>query len=1005
MNPWRGSEKLSQITGLLSREKKVKVSGIDGSAFASLAAAAGDSFPASLFIADKERDISGWAGMLEVFSSVPVLTYPSDFPLKQLETLDRLSGSEKVVIVCTASAASEKVIPPGRLGAGRKEFRPGERAYGEILRLLETGGYLRVDTVGEPGDFSRRGEVMDCWPPGEEKPLRVFFEFEKISSVKQFDPLTQRSGKSLELLHICPADFSDTGSATLYDYLPEGFLAVRPDPGTELPDDKPSGGVRLLERSVMAKSDIEFSTRPVSYAGSFSGMKNEIEALRGSGYDVILTALSEAETRNIIETLRRETGVKASGFVSRLSEGFVSQDLKKAVITAGDLFPHRRPLPRRRPVKVRPVEEFTDLSPGDYVVHWKFGIGEFEGIEKKSHDSRVSDFLKIRFRNKARVYVAVENADLVQKYTGGRASARLDSLSGGRWRKRKQVVRDSVRAFAARLTELYRERAERGVSFPPHPEIEKEFAEKFPWRLTTHQERAVSEVLSDMESDSAMDRLVCGDVGYGKTEVAMRAAFRAVINGSQAAVLVPTTVLARQHFSTFRERFSDFPVIIDMLSRLVPGSDQKQVIEKVNSGITDILIGTHKLFSENIKFPRLGLIIIDEEQRFGVEQKEKLRFRHRKTDLLTTTATPIPRTLAMAMGKVKGFSLINTPPPGRQGVKTVVQPFDISEVRRALITEKERGGQAYFVHSRVGTIRNVKKMLEENVPGVSFGYIHGRMSPRVIDSVMEDFMNGGFDCLVSTTIIENGLDIPSVNTMIIDYAHRLGLADIYQLRGRIGRSDIRAYCYLMYPAGIELNETVKERVSALESFSALGSGFQLALRDLQLRGAGELLGPRQHGNIMKVGFELYSEILKQEVAALRGETYMMPLEVEIQLPVEAYIPEKYIDSPALRLSFYRKLSSITERDALRSLKDELEDRFGPVPAETLNLIRVMDIKLRASKAGLRRVYMKKGKFHLELASGETLTPDPRGGGVLDSAEKAVEFAENLSASGKRPNPG
>ncbi|MGM0568413.1 MAG: transcription-repair coupling factor [Elusimicrobiota bacterium] len=986
---WSKSKLFKELLSALSPGKAVYTSGLTEVAAASVGAELQKELGEQmLFTVSSDREIHSFADYIKSFSSVQILTLPSDDPVQRVKAADILLKEKDLILIASFPALKEGLALPGDFHKKEKVFKRGEKMYSPLIEILSSTGYMRVQTVGEPGEYARRGQVIDFWPPYSDKPLRVVFRGDKVMDIKEFNSSDQRSGPKKERGRVVPFS-SPENEGSIADYFKKNSIVFHTEDYQEFPP--LPRGAKVLIQSAYKKADIKFSTSPFSYTSTFNAAISQVEALAEKDYRIFISSPSPSQAQSVIQTLKEEAGIEAEFFHSSLSEGFISEDLSAAILSPGDIFPSKKKVFHPEPPPSHPVEEFSDLNPEDYVVHRKFGIGIFKGIVKKSYSGMTSDFLKIEYASGGRLYVAVENADMVQKYVGSRWKTRLDSLSGKTWKKKTGKVRRSVEILAKKLIDVFKTRSRRGIAFPRHEELEKEFASNFPYKLTLHQREAVEETLKDMESDKAMDRLICGDVGFGKTEVAARAAFRAVINGYQVILVAPTTILARQHLATFEQRFSNFPVLIEHLSRLDSSSEQRIAVEKINSGKADIVIGTHRLFNKNIKFPSPGLIIVDEEQRFGVEQKEELRFRYKKVDLITTTATPIPRTLAMAMGRVKGFSLINTPPPGRQSVKTQVMPFDMDTIKEAVLKETSRGGQCYFVHNRVQGLGKIKDMLSKHVPGASFRYIHGRMSPASISLIMDDFRKGKFDVLVSTSIIENGLDLPNVNTMVINDAHRFGLSDIYQLRGRIGRRDMRAYCYLMYPRHMELTKKIKERLKALESFSSLGSGFQLALRDLQIRGAGELLGPRQHGNILKVGFDHYMEILKQEVAKAKGEEYIPPPEVEIHLPVSAYIPSDYIEDAPLRLAFYRKLSSVPGLNELKEIKEEMNDRFGPLPPRAKNLIEIINIKILASRSGVKQLSVRENKLVFKLVSGEKIEVESKGGDILKAAKKELKL--------------
>jgi transcription-repair coupling factor (superfamily II helicase) len=624
------------------------------------------------------------------------------------------------------------------------------------------------------------------------------------------------------------------------------------------------------------------------------------------------------------------------------TDGVIFPDLRLVIYGTGDLF---ETMPsgaasRRRPKTASFFSDFSELRPGDYVVHVDHGIGQFEGLHQIENGGARGEFMRLRYADDARLYVPLERLDLVQSYRAVEgAKPTLDKLGGTTWTARKARVRKSVEDMADKLLKLYAERkAGQGFAFSPDGEFQREFEDAFEFDETPDQAIAIADVKRDMERPQPMDRLLCGDVGYGKTEVAMRAAFKAVTDSKQVAVLAPTTVLAFQHFETFRRRFAAFPVKIDMLSRFRSAKEQKDVLTAVETGQVDIVIGTHRLFSRDVKFHDLGLLVVDEEQRFGVAHKERLKELKLNVDVLTLSATPIPRTLNMSLVGLRDMSVIETPPKDRLAIQTVVAPFSESLVKRALEEELARQGQVFLVHNRVETIYSLADLVTKLVPKTRVVVGHGQMNEKELESVMFKFVRGEADVLVSTTIVENGLDIPRANTIIINRADRFGLSELYQLRGRVGRSDQHAYAYLLVPEDVSLTPLATRRLSALKEFSALGAGFRVAALDLELRGAGNLLGGQQHGHINAIGFDLYCQMMERAVAALKGEETKPEMRATINLGLDIRIPQEYIPNENLRLRTYKRIAGITNDTEREEVNSELADRFGPPPPAVGNLL-------------------------------------------------------------------
>ena len=672
---------------------------------------------------------------------------------------------------------------------------------------------------------------------------------------------------------------------------------------------------------------------------------------------------------------------RASILIGGLREGFEEQSGRLVLITEEEIFgakargrpPRRGNLPRR-PEAGEALTPSDPLSPGDYVVHSRFGIGLFRGLVNLTVMDVIADFLHLEYADGDKLYIPVNNISLVHRFRGGEDSRpRLDKLGSDAWERSRRKVRREVMEMAAELARLYAARkALPGHGFSPPDSTFSEFEASFPYVETPDQLAVMEEIIADMTSVEPMNRLVAGDVGYGKTEVAMRAAFLAVMDGMQVALIAPTTILAEQHYLTFQERFSEYPVTIGMLSRFLSPREQKQAVADINEGKTDIIIGTHRLLSKDITFPRLGLLIVDEEHRFGVAHKEKLLHLKTQLDVLSLTATPIPRTLSMSLAGLRDLSIINTPPPNRLSVKTYISEFDSDVIKEAALRELDRGGQVFFVHNRIQTIDGIRRYLEKTLPGVRIGTAHGQMPEDDLERVMVEFIDHELDILVSTAIIESGLDIPTANTIIINRADTFGLAQLYQMRGRVGRSSLRAYAYLLVPGAQTVTDDARKRLSAISRFTELGSGFKIASHDLEIRGAGNLLGRDQSGHINAVGFDLYMEMVQDAIQSIKGEQRQIHIEPEINLPVTAYIPESYIPDSQQRLIMYRRLIHAGDDAELDDITTEISDRFGPMPEEMTRIIDLMEIRRRASHCGVITLGYQDRTVHIAFHPDVTL---------------------------------
>jgi transcription-repair coupling factor (superfamily II helicase) len=646
--------------------------------------------------------------------------------------------------------------------------------------------------------------------------------------------------------------------------------------------------------------------------------------------------------------------------VAPLERGFVLPSVKLAVLTEHELTGRRRTHRRPRPRKRESAGFFEDLHPGDYVVHHQHGVARFGGMVKRAIGGVERDYLLLEYRGDDRLYVPSDQIDAVRPYSGGDAPS-LSRMGGGDWQKTKARVRAAVREIAQELVVLYQKRVHApGHAFSGDTPWQAELEQSFPYQETPDQLRAIEEIKADMEAPAPMDRLVCGDVGFGKTEVALRAAFKAIQDGKQVALLVPTTLLAAQHVQTFSDRFAPYPVRVEVLSRFLTAAQARAVVEGVASGEVDLVVGTHRLLSEDVSFKDLGLLIVDEEQRFGVNAKEAIKQLKAEVDVLTLSATPIPRTLEMSLTGIRDLSLLNTPPADRQPILTYVGEYDERAVAEAIRRELLREGQVFFVHNRVQDIERCAGRLREIVPEARIAIAHGQMDEGSLEQVVVDFWEGAYDVLVCTTIIESGIDMPTVNTLVVDRADRLGLGQLHQLRGRVGRAGMRAYAYLFHPADRVLSEEAYERLRTIGEATELGSGFRIAMRDLEIRGAGNMLGENQSGHIAAVGYDLYCEMVTEAVAELKGEEVRPPAEIKIDVPLAAHLPVDYVEKEEQRMEAYRRLAAVTTDGEVDDIRAEWEDRFGPVPDAAGALLRVARLRAACAQRGITEVVVQKG---------------------------------------------
>jgi transcription-repair coupling factor (superfamily II helicase) len=933
-------------------------------------------------------------------------------------------GDEAPVVVASAGALAEKVPDPELRPHGFTIERGGLLDLEETAEQLVACGYERVEQVEDRGQFAVRGDILDVYTATEDRATRCELFDVEVERLTFFSTFTQRSLEEVDRVEIAPAAehrevfdlaVDDGEQPDIAELLPvdrfvdffslvpaDAFVAIAAEEEVEpsIADlwqevttsfhDRdahhlymPPEALRacLAERASIRLSSIsqdqphEFrAQRADASARSLADAEPELEKLVRSGYRTVVAWARRGEAERAAYNLARvraafldgqpaphEPGVSFAH--AGLREGFLAPSLKLAIL------PEHRLLRRRRVDRPAPsratMTSFTDLRAGSAVVHEDHGIARFAGFETKTVGGVTRDYLELEFRDGDRVFVPSDQLNKISRYVGAEAGdPPLSKLGGKQWEQQKLRARRAAQALAGELINLYAERRRRaGYAYPPDGEWQIEFEHAFPYRETPDQLEAIEQVKADMEEARPMDRLICGDVGYGKTEVALRAAFKAASDGKQVMFLVPTTVLAQQHHGTFTERLRDFPFRIEVASRFRSDAEVRSAVVDFQNGQVDIMIGTHRLLSRDVRPKDLGLLIIDEEQRFGVKQKELLRQLRLRVDVLSLSATPIPRTLQMSLAGLRDISVIETPPEGRRPVRTYVGEYDEELVKQAIERELSRGGQSFFLHNRVETIDETAERLRALVPKARVAVAHGQMGEKQLEEVMLDFLRGGADVLVCTTIVEAGLDIASANTLIVERADALGLAQLYQIRGRVGRSKERAYAYLFYPSAAALTEEASARLSTLSDYTELGSGFKIAMRDLEIRGAGNLLGDEQSGHVAAIGFELYVSMLDDAVAALTGTAAdEAPEPVRIDVPVDAYVPGDYVPYEAAKIELHRRVAGAREIAELIVLREELEDRFGPVPEALDNLIKLQDARIKLGRAGARDVGFRGGQL-------------------------------------------
>ncbi|HXI85517.1 MAG TPA: transcription-repair coupling factor [Verrucomicrobiae bacterium] len=963
-------------------------------------------------------------------------TLPHEDVLPHADTIaDRLKALTNLnapVTVASVQALMQKTFAPDYFMSLRLEVRLGQEIeLQDFLDTLTKLGYHAEYQVNDPGDMAMRGGIVDFFPLDRGEPVRVEFSGNEIESIRTFDPITQQSREKREHLVVTPA--GELGllkqaidqTAPLVDLLPRDTLLVLDEPdklaeaaenyARQIPKgdkffaewrhtlesglsivqltealaiDPPAAYINLRLASLDAFRPLDTrSPEPEIAEQMRRSFFEQMQRWTTEGYSLQVFCSNDGEKQRFEELWREyteasnTTGSKLEASIATLSRGFLWTDAKLAVVTDSEIFGRYKLVrPRRKFHQLAQATDWTELQEGDIVVHVQHGIGKYLGLKSLDFNGSKQEVLAIEYADEARLYVPIDQAHLVSKYLGaGKRQPPLHQLGGALWQKQKLTAERAIMDLAANLLEIQAARHTlEGHAFAPDTAWQNEFEAAFIYDETPDQLTAISEVKGDMESSKPMDRLICGDVGYGKTEVAIRAAFKAVMGGFQVAILCPTTILAEQHWNTFRERMSGYPITIEMLSRFRTQREQTKVAKLLREGGVDIVIGTHRLLSGDITFKNLGLVVVDEEQRFGVLHKERFKQLRKLIDVLTLSATPIPRTLYLSLTGARDMSTIQTPPQDRLPVETIVAAYDERLIKQAIQRELNRGGQVYFLHNRVQSIEMVaerlRDLLLESKVRIDVG--HGQMDEHELEEVMHRFVKGQIDVLVCTTIIESGLDIPNANTIIIDRADRFGLSDLYQLRGRVGRYKHQAYAYILLPRHLNLVQSARKRIGAIKQYSSLGSGFKIAMRDLEIRGAGNILGSEQSGHITAIGFDLYCQLLKESIARLKGEKPKHRTLVTLKLDFLndesgeglARIPSNYMTDSRLRIQAYRKIAQAAELATVKSLRREFRDRFGKIPRQLELLLQCAEVRIQASDTHVETVETREDKIMLTQRS-------------------------------------
>ena len=934
---------------------------------------------------------------------------------RQMEVLGKLREKTPCVVIATGEEALQYVVSPNRIDDGAAELTEGkDYDRDQLLQHLIDSGYERADMVERRGHVAVRGDIIDVYAVNQPDPLRIEFFGDTVEGLRFFDVNTQKAKETVHTVRLLPFSLEqdDAGkSCTLLEYVDDGVIIwdepnrIRDNVKKLLKESDLFKGalcswqkaasaprqasqivLSLLAQSVpdmTIDSSSSFTAKMMaSFQKQFELLEEELNHWR-QDQNTVLFILGSKERRATLTSWLSQKGISPQAYEENgtcpaggvyladgeIRNGFELPYAKLIVLAERDIYGMQKRRLRHRVAKGQEINVFSDLKPGDYVVHETHGIGRYEGIKTIELDGVHKDYLEIHYAGKDILYVPTEQLKLLQRYIGNEGNTpKLSRMGGSDWQKARKKAQKSITDLAEKLVALYAQReVVKGYAFPPDSPYQKEFEEEFPYEETEDQLKAVATIKRSMEKPFPMDCLVCGDVGFGKTEVAMRAMFKAVMGGKQVAVLVPTTVLAQQHFQTFTERFAPFGIECDVLNRFRSAKEKKDILARTASGDIDILIGTHSLLNKRVVFKQLGLLVVDEEQRFGVAQKEKWKAWAAHIDVLTLSATPIPRTLHMSLVNLREMCVIETPPTDRFPVQTYVTEYDARIVRDAVMREKRRGGQVFFVYNRVETIERMKDELQAILPDITIGIAHGQMAGGMLEQVMFDFYEGKYDILLCSSLVENGLDVANANTIIIYDADHFGLSQLYQMRGRVGRSHRLAYAYFLYRRDKVLSEVAEKRLQAIKEFTELGSGFKIAMRDLEIRGAGNLLGREQHGNIASVGFAMYCHMLEEAIAKAQSGKEAEPEKADtvLEIHADAFIDDAYISNGGQKIEMYQRMVSIDTEEALQSLEQELLDRYGKPTKPVQTLLQVTRLRLQAQEAHIALISQKRDVLEIK----------------------------------------